>query len=89
MAGIAQLTRPIPDLVHESFHHSVTRKIPINHNFIKLILSVRVCPPCFFSFLPNQLFQDEINARENKGTEREAPGPGLGVCQFHCPLIFS
>ena len=20
--------------------------------------------------------------RENKGTEREAPGPGLGICQF-------
>ena len=22
-------------------------------------------------------------ASENKGTEREAPGPGLGICQFH------
>ena len=21
--------------------------------------------------------------RENKGTEWEAPGPGLGICQFH------
>ena len=23
------------------------------------------------------------NTRENKGTEREAPGPALGICQLH------
>ena len=26
---------------------------------------------------------DLTTARENKGTEREAPGPGLGICQFY------
>ena len=26
---------------------------------------------------------DDVTPRENKGTEREAPGPGLGKCQFH------
>ena len=24
-----------------------------------------------------------IMSRENKGTEREAPGPALGICQLH------
>ena len=24
-----------------------------------------------------------VTSRENKGTEREAPGPGLGLCQFN------
>ena len=24
-----------------------------------------------------------FSPRENKGTEREAPSPGLGICQFH------
>ena len=25
----------------------------------------------------------EIIARENEGTEREAPGPALGICHVH------
>ena len=24
-----------------------------------------------------------VISRENEGTEREAPSPGLGICQFH------
>ena len=24
-----------------------------------------------------------VGARENDGTEREAPSPGLGICQIH------
>ena len=28
-----------------------------------------------------------IMSRENKGTEREAPGPALGICQLHLSYL--
>ena len=36
-------------------------------------------PPCT-SIKQNQTL---TTPRENEGTEREAPSPGLGICQFH------
>ena len=27
--------------------------------------------------------QNNMLRQENKGTERETPGPALGICQFH------
>ena len=33
--------------------------------------------------MKNQLNYWEIKPRENEGTEREAPGPALGICHVH------
>ena len=29
-----------------------------------------------------------VLSRENKGTERETPGPALGICQFHLSYLW-
>ena len=36
----------------------------------------------FIRFAPVFQSDKRIVSRENKGTEREAPGPGLGICQI-------
>ena len=53
----------------------------------RLIGSLCIGESLLTSLSTSVLLHYYTKSRENKGKEREVPGPGLGICQFHYSYI--